>query len=162
MLTRSSFKRATYQRQPPSPLRPIRSGVVFVLPARTMPAAREVRTVPKHRYVRSTTLMAAYRLIPCMHCGRDDGTVCGAHANWSIFGKGGHIKADDNRAASLCAACHVPVLDQGSRLSRAERKAMWWAAHVKTVAELLRRRLWPSKIPVPDTTTNPFDQVETD
>lgn len=117
--------------------------------------------VEKRCYVRSDALMAAYRLIPCQHCGRDDGTVCGAHANWSIFGKGGHIKADDNRAASLCAACHVPVLDQGSRLSRAERKAMWWAAHVRTVLELMRQGLWPAKAPVPDITTNPFQEPQT-
>lgn len=118
--------------------------------------ARMVMPVPKRTYVRSEPLMAAYRLIPCQHCGRDDGTVCGAHANWSNFGKGGHIKADDNRAASLCSLCHVPVLDQGSRLTRAERQAMWWAAHVKTVAELVRRALWPAGVAVPDIRGNPF------
>lgn len=111
---------------------------------------------PKRDYVRSGPLMKAYRAIPCQHCGRDDGTVCGAHANWSVFGKGGHIKADDNRAASLCAACHVPILDQGSKLTREERKAMFWAAHVKTVLKLLELALWPARIPVPDITTNPF------
>lgn len=118
--------------------------------------ARMSGPVPKRTYVRSESLMEAYRLIPCQHCGRDDGTVCGAHANWSIFGKGGHIKADDSRAASLCSLCHVPVLDQGSKLTRAERQAMWWAAHVKTVIELGKRALWPARVPVPDISINPF------
>ncbi len=117
--------------------------------------------VEKRQYVRSTALMEAYRLIPCQHCGRDDGTVCGAHANWSIFGKGGHIKADDNRAASMCSTCHVPILDQGSKLSKEERKAMWWRAHVRTVALLLAMGLWPARIPIPDTTTNPFTEPST-
>lgn len=119
-------------------------------------SADPAAAVVKHDYVRSPKLMAAYRAIPCQHCGRDDGTVCGAHANWAIFGKGGSIKADDNRAASLCAHCHVPILDQGAELTRDERKAMFWAAHVKTVLELLARSLWPAGIPVPDIETNPF------
>jgi hypothetical protein len=104
---------------------------------------------PKHDYVRSPALMRAYRLIPCQHCGAEDGTVCGAHANWADFGKGRGIKADDNRCASLCAACHS-MLDSGSILGRAERMAMWFTAHVKTVNELVRRGLWPSAVPVPD------------
>lgn len=112
--------------------------------------------VPKRDYVRSPTLREAYRLIPCQHCGRDDGTVCCAHSNWSAHGKGGHIKADDSRGASLCAACHVPVLDQGSKLSREERQAMWWAAHVKSVTQLLALGHWPRGVPVPDTRACPW------
>lgn len=112
--------------------------------------------VPKHDYVRSPKLREAYRLIPCQLCGRDDGTVCCAHSNWSIHGKGKAIKADDNRGASLCAACHVPLLDQGSALSRAERQALWWDAHVKTVTLLLSLGHWPAGIPVPDTRVFPW------
>lgn len=92
--------------------------------------------------------MKAYRLIPCQHCGKSDGTVCGAHSNWSAHGKGKSIKADDNRCASLCFTCHS-MLDQGSVLGASERMAMWFTAHVKTVRELVRLNLWPEKVPVP-------------
>ncbi len=105
---------------------------------------------PKHQYVRSPALMKAYREIPCQACGADDGTVCGAHSNWSVHHKGGRIKADDNRCASMCMRCHSAI-DQGSRLSREERVTLWTEAHRKTVRELLRRGLWPSNVPIPDT-----------
>lgn len=105
---------------------------------------------PKHQYVRSKKLMAAYREIECQNCGRDDGTVCGAHANWARFGKGGQIKADDNRCASLCNYCHIQVLDQGKRLSKEERETLWSNAHRKTVREMLMRGLWPLDVEVPD------------
>ena len=104
---------------------------------------------PKHEYIRSPKLMLAYRKIPCQHCGVDDGTVCGAHANLGAMGKGKGIKADDNRAASLCHACHHAV-DQGRTMSRSERVKVWTDAHVETVAELQRRNLWPAGIPVPE------------
>jgi hypothetical protein len=104
----------------------------------------------KHAYVRSKKLMEAYREIPCQHCGRDDGTVCGAHSNRLADGKGRGIKADDNRCASLCAVCHA-ALDQGSHLSRMQRETLHSDAHRKTVAELLKRGLWPLDVPIPDT-----------
>lgn len=119
------------------------------------PPVVTVEPIKKHEYVRSKALREAYRLIPCQHCGRDDGTVCCAHANWG-FGKGGAIKADDNRGASLCSTCHVPLLDQGSKLSKAERQAMWWSAHCKTVELLLARGLWPADVPVPDISAAPW------
>lgn len=106
--------------------------------------------IPKHQYVRSEALMRAYRLIPCQNCGKDDGTVCGAHSNWGEHGKGKGIKADDNRCASLCFTCHG-ILDQGSILSHAERYAIWTIAHVKTVRELLARNLWPKGVSIPET-----------
>lgn len=114
-------------------------------------------TFPKFRYVRSEALMVAYRGIPCQNCGIDDGTICGAHSNWACHGHGKSIKASDEFAASLCAACHVPILDQGSKLSRQERQAMWWHAHVKTIRQLTRRRLWPKALRLPDIENCPFD-----
>lgn len=111
---------------------------------------------PKRDYVRNKTLREAYREIPCQHCGKDDGTVCCAHSNWSIHGKGMSIKADDSRGASLCAACHVPILDQGSKLSEEERKRMWWDAHVKSIRLLRSKRLWPAGVQIPDVHNYPF------
>lgn len=128
-------------------------------PARVIRMRLTFAPQPKREYVRSTELREAYRLIPCQHCNRsgpDDG-VCCAHSNWGVHGKGGHIKADDSRGAALCSHCHVPILDQGSHLSRAERQAMWWQAHVRSVRLLTARGLWPKGVPVPDIEHNPFE-----
>jgi hypothetical protein len=115
--------------------------------------------IEKRAYVRSAALMKAYRLIPCQNCGTDDGTVCGAHSNWAVHGKGKSIKADDNRCASLCSTCHGK-LDQGSRLSEYERKALWWGANVHTFEELQKRGLWPKDVPEPDFSVHPFHGEE--
>jgi hypothetical protein len=96
---------------------------------------------PKTVYIRSKKLMEAYRAIPCQSCGRDDGSVCGAHANLMEFGKGRGIKASDDKCASLCSRCHAAV-DSGYSMSREERREMWLRAHHRTVEELTKRGLW--------------------
>lgn len=106
------------------------------------------KPVPKFEYIRSKPLMAAYRLIPCQHCGANDGTVCGAHSNWAVHGKGKSIKASDIYAASLCHECHA-MLDQGAHMSEVERKAIWWNAHVNTVRQIVLDGRWPSGVPIP-------------
>lgn len=112
---------------------------------------------PKIEQVRSKAIIEACRELPCQHCGFDlHGHVVAAHSNWSVHGKAKSLKAGDDRVAALCDRCHVPLLDQGSHLSRAERQALWWRAHVKTVRELLRRSLWPPAIAVPDIEHCPF------
>lgn len=120
------------------------------------PVTAMAEPVVKREYVRDKGLREAYRLIPCQNCGRDDGTVCCAHSNWAIHGKGGAIKADDSCGASLCSGCHVPLLDQGARLSKSERQELWWTAHVRSVSTLVERGLWPSHIAVPNITSYPF------
>ena len=42
------------------------------------------------------------------------------------------------------------MVDQSYRLSREEREAMWQAAHIKTIRELVRRLQWPVGVPVPN------------
>jgi len=114
-------------------------------------------TTPKRDYIRSRVLLDACGLIPCQHCFRyAPGTVCAAHSNWSVHGKGGHIKADDNRVAALCSKCHIQILDQGSTLSQESRQRMWWSAHVRTVRQLLHSKLWLVGVPVPDIENYPF------
>lgn len=103
----------------------------------------------KFTYIRSPALMKAARTIACTNCGRDDGTVCGAHSNMAKHGKGRSIKASDIYIASLCFTCHSE-LDQGARLSRDEREALWEAAHVKTVQLLVRLGAWPAGVPIPE------------
>lgn len=111
--------------------------------------------VEKFAYVRSRPLCKAFRLIPCQHCAAQDGTVVGAHSNWSCHGKGRSIKASDQFQAALCSTCHAE-LDQGSRLSERERKLMWWDAHTKSVTLLIELGHWPSTIEPPNTTDWPF------
>lgn len=103
---------------------------------------------PKHVYVRSPTLMKAYRTIGCTWCGAMNQTVCGAHSNWSIHGKGMQIKADDSRCASLCDECHRAI-DQGSRLTELERKRIWHTSFVRTIHYLTSLKRWPIGVPVP-------------
>jgi hypothetical protein len=40
-------------------------------------------------------------------------------------------------------------LDQGSKMTKAEREQMWQAAHEKTVNKLMELGLWPEEIPNP-------------
>jgi len=102
---------------------------------------------PKHDYVRSKELLRNAREIPCQHCGADDGTVVAAHTNWG-GGKGRGIKADDNLIASLCFTCHS-MIDQGSGLSKEERKKIWGDAHSLTVERMTSLGLWPDDVPKP-------------
>lgn len=111
---------------------------------------------PKFEYVRSLSLLCACRAIPCQNCGVDDGSVVAAHSNSEEHGKGRSVKSSDIYIASLCHRCHME-LDQGSKLSRQERQAMWWRAHCRTVLELVRRGLWPKAVTVPNIETCPFD-----
>jgi hypothetical protein len=116
---------------------------------------------PKRVYVVSKPLREAYRLIPCQYpypnsvCAVEDGTVCCAHSNWGVHGKGGAIKADDSRAASLCFT-HHSSLDQGGSMSEEVKKQRWWQAHVTTVRLLVAGGHWPVDIPVPDIEHSPF------
>lgn len=102
--------------------------------------------IPKHTYVRSKKLLQAVASLDCQHCGSGQ-SVQAAHTNWG-GGKGRSVKADDNLTAALCLRCHFEV-DQGHRLSKAERQAIWEAAHKKTVETLLAQNLWPDNVPVP-------------
>ena len=86
---------------------------------------------------RSRPLLDACRQLSCQHCGADDGTVVAAHG---VIGKGMALKAPDHQVASLCYACHM-ALDQGKDLTRDERREMWTAAHLKTIAALFERGL---------------------
>ena len=84
---------------------------------------------------RSKKLLEVVRESPCQNCGAQDGTICAAHSNQLRDGKGRGIKADDYRIAALCFRCHSE-LDQGTKMSRAERVELWEEAHRKTVGWL--------------------------
>ncbi len=87
---------------------------------------------------RNKKLLEAVREAPCMNCGAQDGTVCAAHSNQLRDGKGRGIKAHDYRIAALCYRCHSD-LDQGSRMTKEERKLLFEEAHRKTVGWLFEQ-----------------------
>lgn len=142
MLRRTPFARKVYVPPPAAPLRPLVRPVVYAVPSDGVVA------MPKREYIRSKPLLAAVRTLPCQYTGIQ-GRTEPAHSNWSEHGKAGRIKADDNRVAALAAEIHRE-LDQGKRWTYAERRAIWWDAHCKTVREMLRRGIWPANVPVPD------------
>jgi len=84
---------------------------------------------------RNKKLLELIRVIPCQHCGLQDGTVVAAHSNQLRDGKGRGIKAHDYRVAALCYRCHSE-LDQGNKLTREERVEMWEEAHRNTIGWL--------------------------
>lgn len=89
---------------------------------------------------RNSKLTEAVRQLPCQQCGIQDGTVVAAHSNQLRDGKGKGIKAHDFRIAALCYRCHAD-LDQGSKMSKEERKEVWEEAHRKSIGELFSRGL---------------------
>jgi hypothetical protein len=93
---------------------------------------------------RNRKLLDAARQLPCQHCGIQDGTIVAAHSNQLRDGKGRGLKALDYRIASLCFSCHSD-LDQGTKLSKAERVEMWEAAHRKTIGEFFEQGIINTK-----------------
>lgn len=110
---------------------------------------------PKRDYVRSAQLLANVGKLHYCTLTDHHAPVMPCHSNWEIHGKGKNIKADDNRVAAGCLHCHYE-LDFGTQFTEAERQSIWWRGHVQTVQLLLERDLWPARVPVPDTTHNPF------
>ena len=101
----------------------------------------------KHPYVRSKKLLKLVASLDCQLCGSGV-FVQAAHTNWG-GGKGRGIKADDNLTAALCMSCHHEI-DQGAKLSKAERQESWTLAHRKTVKHLVDSGQWPVNISIPD------------
>lgn len=89
---------------------------------------------------RNKKLLELARLLPCQHCGIEDGTVVAAHSNQLRDGKGRGLKSSDFRIASLCFRCHAEA-DTSSTLSKVARIEMWEQAHRATIGELFERGL---------------------
>ena len=85
---------------------------------------------------RNPKLLALAKLAPhCMNprCHSPNrGDVVSAHSNQLRDGKGWSLKAHDFRIGFLCGVCHFSI-DQGARLSRAERVELWEDAHRATI-----------------------------
>lgn len=85
---------------------------------------------------RNKKLLEACRELPCQICGIQDGTVCAAHSNQQIHGKGTGIKASDAMVAALCSKCHFAI-DNGKTYAKDERKGIWDRAHQNTMRQLI-------------------------
>jgi hypothetical protein len=91
---------------------------------------------------RNQKLLEIVREFECVLCGAEDGTVVAAHSNQLRDGKGKGIKAHDYRIAALCYRCHMAI-DQGHRMNKQEKEAMWEEAHRKTIGLLFERgKVW--------------------
>ena len=89
---------------------------------------------------RNKKLLEVVRQSPCQHCGVENGTVVAAHSNQLRDGKGRGLRAHDYRIAALCFTCHSD-LDQGSSMTKDERREMWEQAHRKTIGWLFENDL---------------------
>lgn len=67
-------------------------------------------------------------------CRNDSTTVVPAHSNQLKHGKGKGIKADDEKTVPACFWCHYE-LDQGSHLSKIERRDIWDAGYARWVPD---------------------------
>lgn len=92
---------------------------------------------------RNAKILELARYAPmCFCCGRvNDGTVVAAYSNQLRDGKGKGIKAHDFRVAYLCNDCHMEI-DQGCKLSKAERLEMWKRRIGKRLSGFFFRDVW--------------------
>lgn len=102
---------------------------------------------PKFNYYRSKAHLKNVASLPCMVCGIE-GQTQASHSNQAKHGKGRSIKASDAFTAAICVYHHSEI-DQGSKMTKAEREQMWQAAHEKTVTKMLELGLWPEGVPNP-------------
>lgn len=100
--------------------------------------------IKKFPYFRSKPHLKNVASLPCQLCGSEL-YVQASHSNQAKHGKGRGIKASDEFTAALCMSCHYEI-DQGSKLSRDERRDQWDLAHQKTVERLVKLRLFPAEL----------------
>jgi len=103
--------------------------------------------IPKFKYFRSKQHLKNVASLECQNCGVDNHTQA-AHSNWvDLGGKARGIKASDEFTAALCVRCHFQI-DQGTILSKEQRRELWEKAWRKTVAELQQSGKWPSEVKI--------------
>jgi len=81
-------------------------------------------------------LILAARRYPCQNCGKLGFTVP-CHSNAIDHGKGVGLKVPDHLIAYMCGdpgGCHDQVDGRSAGMPYEAKRAMWNAAHVKTVA----------------------------
>lgn len=98
--------------------------------------------IPKFSYFRSKAHLKNVANLPCQNC-YIEGQTQAAHSNWAEHGKARSLKASDEFVAALCQTCHTE-LDQGSRLSKEQRRQLWDQAYERTKQKLREQNLWIS------------------
>lgn len=79
--------------------------------------------------------------LPCQVAGCGiEGRTQVSHSNQLRDGKGRGLKSYPWRVAGICDGHHFEI-DQGSKLSKQERRDMWDEAHRNTMGELFARGL---------------------
>lgn len=84
---------------------------------------------PNREYALACYGEPCYLRVPGVQCANRD-TVVPCHSNQSQHGKGLGLKADDEKTVPGCMHCHHEI-DQGRRLSREERFAIWDRAYAR-------------------------------
>ncbi|WP_454731475.1 MULTISPECIES: hypothetical protein [Cupriavidus] len=85
------------------------------------------RPMAERRYALACRGEPCYLLIPG---ALDHKNVVPCHSNQQIHGKGMGIKADDEKTVPGCGWCHRAI-DQGSWLTKEERRAYWDDAYAR-------------------------------
>ena len=77
------------------------------------------------------------RAVASQECGACD-SFAGSQAAHQNEGKGLATKVSDARCAALCSICHRE-LDQGTSMTREERREFWKDAFIKTIVRMIER-----------------------
>jgi hypothetical protein len=71
-------------------------------------------------------------------CNQNSETVVAAHSNFIEHGHAMSIKAHDIFIAFCCSDCHREI-DQGSTLTKEEKRFYWTRGHIRTLLIMLEQ-----------------------
>jgi len=77
------------------------------------------------------------RAVASQECGAC-GSMAGSQAAHQNELKGMGLKVSDARCAALCVNCHRE-LDQGTKMTREERREFWKNAYITTIVRMIER-----------------------
>jgi hypothetical protein len=153
MMRRTPMKRGTgFKRPEPTLLDKSRAAqraasIVALLATSGTPSVMGGTTsgepVEKDNPVRSESYRRLVASMPCCWCRRE-GMSQAAHPNHG--GKGMALKVDDRRCFALCFTCHAEF-DQGTRLTREQRRSMADTWEAQTRRDITAAGRWPSNLP---------------
>ncbi|WP_423459959.1 nuclease domain-containing protein [Ottowia sp. VDI28] len=141
------MRRQPLRSRPKAPARPDREQRLTERAARAVEYAKSceisksgnftlARPVPKPEAHRNPHLLAMAKGMPCLlqvpsvFCAGCE-TVVACHSNFSVHGKAGTRKADDQYSVWGCAACHNWLDRLGA--PRKQKEAVFMAAHLRQV-----------------------------
>lgn len=77
------------------------------------------------------------RAVASQECGACN-SMAGSQAAHQNMDKGMGLKVSDARCAALCVNCHRE-LDQGTKMTREERREFWKDAFITTIVRMIER-----------------------